>query len=136
MKKAIVSIIGFGAIALGSTIAVAGFKSTAGQVTITNNPDGTRTVSGDLGFVRNTPDSVQHHGCFHRGDAGSSELVVCQSRTAAGTSVICSSSDARLIRVVDGLDSDSTLTYVIASTSTACNTIVVQTRSQTAPKVL
>ena len=136
MKKVIVAAIGFGAIALGSTIAVAGFKNTAGQVTITNNADGTRTISGDMGFVRNTPDSTQHHGCFHRGDVTGSEMVVCQSRNSAGTSVICSSSDARLMRVVAGMDSDSTLTYVIASGSTACNSIVAQTRSQAAPKAL
>ena len=134
MKKVIISIIGVGALALGSTIAVAGLKA-AGPVTITNNADGTRTISGDLGFVRNTADAVQHHGCFHRGDATGSEFIVCQSRNSAGTSVICSSSDVRLVRVVAGMDSDSTLTYIIG-TNGACNTVVAQTRSQTAPKVL
>jgi hypothetical protein len=38
-----------------------------------------------------------------------------------------------LIKVVDGMDSDSTLTYVIA-TDGSCSTIVAQTRSQAAPK--
>jgi len=132
MKKLIVSAIGFGAIALASTVAVAGFKSTSGSVTITNNADGTRTVSGDMGFVRNTADNVQHHGCFHRGDTAG-EFVVCQSRTSAGVNTSCSTSDARMMRVVAGMDSDSSLLYVI-STAGACNVIVAQTRSQTAPK--
>jgi hypothetical protein len=132
-KKIAISAIGCSVIALVSTGAFAGLKTTNAPVTITNNADGTRTVSGDMGFVRNTADNVQHHGCFHRGDTGG-EMVVCQSRTSAGVSTICSTSDARMIRVVDGMDSDSTLTYVISAAGSACNAIVAQTRSQAAPK--
>jgi|SoiMethySBSTD1v2_1073268.scaffolds.fasta_scaffold23433_3 hypothetical protein len=135
MKKLVISVIGFGVIALGSAVALAGLKTTNASVTITNNADGTRTVSGDMGFVRNTADTVQHHGCFHRGDTGG-EFVTCQSRTTAGTSTLCTTSDSRMIRVVDGMDSDSTLTYIIASGSSACTGIVAQTRSQAAPKAL
>lgn len=130
MKKGIITA-GIGLGVLASGMALAGYKS-GGNVTVTVYSDGSKYVSGKLGSARNSSDNTQYIGCYHR-VSSSSEWVVCQARNTSGTYASCISYDSRYFDVVDGMDSDSTLTYS-ANSSGYCTDIVHQTRSQDAPK--
>jgi hypothetical protein len=107
-----------------SATAFAGMKT--GQPVVIN--DGSRFANGELGYVRNTPDSVQYIGCTIKGNAGS-----CTARNAAGTTRSCSTTDAKWLSTIAAVNGDSYL-YFRWDTEGKCNLIIVENHSTPAPK--
>jgi hypothetical protein len=85
-----------------SASAFAGFR-TAQQVVMS---DEKKLANGDLGYVHQTTDDLQYIGCFVAGDAG-----YCFARNLAGLTRSCWSDEARWVRVMAGVSSDSYLVF-------------------------
>src|SRR3954471_17159341 len=83
---------------LGSTAALAGFKS-GQQVVIV---DSSQLANGMLGQVRNSGDSTQYIGCESYGASG-----YCFANSSAGVYRACSTSDPNLVATIRSLNSDS-----------------------------
>lgn len=69
----------------------------------------TRTAFGSLHDTRNSADNVQYIGCFLNLSGGAARLT-CEARDAANESLVCSSTNAELIKIAQSL-SDSSYIY-------------------------
>lgn len=105
-----------GALALTPIIATAGLKSSA-TVSITSTK-----FSGNLADVRNSADGVQYIGC----QIGS-EYSYCSARNAAGSSVMCSSSNPGVMAAIAAITPNSHLEVYFSAGS--CTTVWVRTMS-------
>src|SRR4051812_6068552 len=85
-----------------SASAFAGFR-TEQEVVI---GDQQKLANGDMGYVRQTSDDVQYIGCFVAGDAG-----YCFARNNAGVTRSCWSDDARWVKVMAAVSSDTYLLF-------------------------
>src|SRR5690349_3117484 len=85
-----------------SASAFAGFR-TAQQVVMS---DEKKLANGDLGYVHQTSDDVQYIGCFVAGDEG-----YCFARNRAGVTRSCWSNDARWVRAMAAVSSDTYLIF-------------------------
>lgn len=115
--------IAFVAAALSAT-AFAGFK-TGQQVVIA---DGDRFANGDIGYARNTGDSIQRIGCEVNGDVGT-----CYARNRDGLSRSCYTSSAKWVNTMRALNGDSWL-YFKWDAAGKCISIIVDNGSTSAPK--
>jgi len=88
-----------GALAFTPVVASAGLKSSPGLVTLTSS-----RFSGVVSDARNSADNVQYIGC-----QGGGTFSYCFARNAAGSSVMCSTSDAGLMAAIRGLTPNSKL---------------------------
>ncbi|HEV7609823.1 MAG TPA: hypothetical protein VGO61_20985 [Steroidobacteraceae bacterium] len=85
-------------------------------------------ATGDLGYVRNTPDTVQYIGCQVAGTAG-----VCMARNSAGVIHTCSTTDPGMMDAMRALNGDSFLVFAW-NTDGTCKVVQVQNDSRLAPK--
>lgn len=111
---------------LTSVAALAGFQ-TEQDVII-----GPSWARGDLGWVRNSPDSIQYIGCIN-----SSSGATCMAADKTGVSRSCTTRNPALLVMVRSLQSDSQLmfSWVNTSPTTAiCDSIVVNNESYTLTK--
>jgi hypothetical protein len=107
-----------------SATAFAGMK-TAQQVQIV---DGNKFANGELGYVRNTGDTVQYIGCTVTGDNG-----YCTARNKDGLTRSCSSSVAKWVNTMRAVNADTYL-YFKWDASGNCVNIIVDNNSTSAPK--
>ncbi len=121
LKQVLIAALATGAL---TTTAVAGMK-TGQQVYIS---DAARTANGQLGYVRNTADTVQYIGCTVQGDVGS-----CTVRNRDGLTRSCSSTETRWVHTMRALKSDSYLQFNWDANG-KCTYVSVNTDSTSAPK--
>ena len=107
-----------------SATAFAGFHQ-AQQVVII---DASSFANGDLGYVHNTPDSIQYIGCTTSGSSAS-----CFARNLAGLSRSCSTSNPTMLAALHALNGDSYLIFGW-NPSGQCTFISVHNGSLTAQK--
>jgi hypothetical protein len=81
-------------------------------------------VSGDLGYVRNTPDTVQYLGCFINGAS-----AICQARNSAGLAKSCITTDPDKVNALRSLNGDSRLAFGWNADGT-CSSIIVYNDSR------
>jgi hypothetical protein len=125
MKRVSKGIVVAAVMTLGvSTAAFAGFHQ-AQQVVII---DASSFANGDLGYVHNTPDTIQYIGCTSSGSSAS-----CFARNLAGLSRSCSTSSATMLDAIHALNGDSYLIFGW-NASGQCTFINVQNASLTAQK--
>ena len=110
------------------TTAFAGAKTTA-SVGI-NDTD--KQANGDLGYARNTADTVQYIGCYVN-DNGNGGAGICEARNSAGVTRSCSTTNDLLVDTIKSLKGDSYL-YFRWNDSGNCTMIIVKNRSTLAPK--
>ena len=114
------------AMGLFASTAFAGYK-TSHEVTI--NTTGSKPyATGDLGYVRNTPDSIQYIGC-----QATNTLGDCYAVNSAGLYKSCSTTDAALIELILTIKGDSNLFFSWNPDGT-CKGIRVRNDSLAAPK--
>jgi len=85
-------------------------------------------ASGDLGYVRNTPDTVQYIGCQSSQSSGS-----CWAKNAAGEYKTCVTSDAAMLAVIRSLNGDGHLMFGWNGDG-SCREVRVTHDSRYAPK--
>lgn len=83
---------------------------------------------GDLGYARNTADTVQYIGCSVTG-----VIAVCAARDSTGLTRSCSTSDPDLMALARSLNGDSYLSFSWDG-SGFCTTLQVRNYSWLAPK--
>jgi hypothetical protein len=94
-------LIGLAALALTAS-AFAGFHT--GQAVVINDP--AMFANGDLGYVHNTPDLIQHIGCISNGTNAQ-----CMARNLAGLTRACSTANPAHLAVIHSLNGDSHLHF-------------------------
>jgi len=85
-------------------------------------------ATGDVGYVRNTPDSTQYIGCEYTATTGD-----CFAVNSAGLYKTCTTTDPALIEVMHSISGDSNLFFTWNPDGT-CKSIRVQKDSMPAPK--
>jgi hypothetical protein len=66
---------------------------------------------GQLGAVRNSPDSTEFIGCGVSGTRGLGNQLICNARDAQGHNANCRSSDPALIQALAAASSNATLYF-------------------------
>lgn len=118
-------VLAFSVALVASAAALAGFKT--GQSVVIS--DSGQFANGDLGYVRNTPDSTEYIGCYN----WSNTQAYCFARDANGNSRSCSTTFADFVAVARSLNGDSYL-YFQWDSNGQCVFVEVGTGSFTAPK--
>jgi hypothetical protein len=90
--------------------------------------DASKLANGDLGYVRNTPDTVQYISCTNSGTT-----ATCNARNAGGVSRSCSTTDPAMLATIRSLPSDGYLVFYW-DVNGNCTSVNVTTTSRTAPK--
>lgn len=85
-------------------------------------------ATGDLGYVRNTPDTLQYMSCTISGTLGS-----CVARNSAGVIHSCTTSDPDIVSGMHALNGDSYLTFAW-NTDGTCKVVQVRNDSRSPPK--
>jgi hypothetical protein len=125
MKRVLQGIATGAALLMGVSVAAfAGFHQGQQVVII----DASSFANGDLGYVHNTPDTIQYIGCTSSGGS-----AWCFARNLAGLSRSCSTSNATLLSAIHSLNGDSYLIFGW-NASGQCTFINVENGSLTAPK--
>ena len=120
-KRTLLTVLAAG---LLSATALAGMKT--GQPVVIM--DASKFANGELGYVRNTADTVQYIGCTTKGDAGS-----CTARNSAGLTRSCSSTEARWVNTMRAVSGDTYL-YFKWDADGKCVMVIVDNNSTPAPK--
>jgi hypothetical protein len=94
--------------------------------------DADKQANGDLGFARNTADTVQYIGCYVN-DTGNGGAGICQARDAAGVTRSCSTTNDFMVDTIKSLKGDSSL-YFRWNEDGNCTMVIVRNRSSYAPK--
>ena len=89
---------------------------------------------GDLGAVRNSPDTLQSLYCRLTSLASGSNQVVCYAMDTAGNQAFCWTSAPNLVDTVRGLNGDSRLAFTYYPDNT-CERIEVTVSSVAPPKL-
>lgn len=118
------AILGFGVL-LAATAAQAGTRF-ALYVSV-----GSTYAYGSIGSARGSADSLQYIGCSTLATAGI-EYATCYARDISGTYGTCRTYDAKMIRAVATIGSDSTVEFHWSGSS--CTYIAVQNDSRYSPR--
>jgi len=115
-----------------STLSLAAFAGAkTGQVVTIN--DAQSQANGDLGYVRNTADSVQFIRCYINGSGQGAANGVCQARNAAGVLRSCTTNYDRWLTVIASINSDSNVLFRWNADG-KCTMLIVDNNSTFAPK--
>jgi|HubBroStandDraft_1064217.scaffolds.fasta_scaffold559045_1 hypothetical protein len=109
--------------------AVAGYKANY-PVSISTS---SRTMSGALGSIRNTSDTVQVFQCATYQGTGGSPWAYCSATDASGNNASCSTTSPNLVQQINALNGDSYV-YVYWNTDGSCGQIAAYVGSDFAPK--
>ena len=112
-----------------SVAAFAGAKSFA-QVSIN---DAQSQANGDMGYVRNTADSVQMIRCYINGSGQGQANANCMARNSAGVTRSCSTNYDRWLTIIASITSDSNILFRWNADG-RCTMIIVDNSSTFAPK--
>jgi hypothetical protein len=115
------------ALILGTAAATAIAGATASQEVYFNK----NSVYGDLGYVRNTPDTVQNIGCVIFGTPAG---ALCYATNSAGVGKACTTTDPVLLAVIGSLHGDSYLVFRVNPVDGTCSSVNVYNDSRYAPK--
>jgi hypothetical protein len=119
------------AAALVPSFADGGVKATqaAGEVKIgappyTISPARTR-MKGSVMAAHNSADTTQYIGCQTSANAGTWSIGYCYARTASGTTAMCSTSDAGVIRAMGSINATSYIAVDYENNSGNCMKIEI-----------
>jgi hypothetical protein len=125
VKKTIVSAVAGAIAVLGlSASAWAGFHTA--QAVVINDPG--MFANGDLGYVHNTADAIQHIGCTSYG-----ANAQCMARNLAGVFRSCSTANPSMLASIHSLNGDSHL-YFGWNAAGQCTFVNVRNASYTEEK--
>jgi hypothetical protein len=110
------------ALIAGTAFAGEKTSSTSQYVTI-----GTGFANGQVGAVRNSPDTVQYILCGVTAVTGSPTQVTCMARNTAGTNAMCTSTNAAHITAVSTISANSNIYFVFSGGT--CTTVSITTGS-------
>jgi hypothetical protein len=108
--------------------AVAGFRYTSG-VSVTSS-----WATGAAGSARNSSSTKEYLYCTLTGTT-SSLTAQCLAGTSAGASATCTTTNPYLVQVVQKMSSDSYVQFNFNASTGQCNSIMVASGSDYAPKI-
>jgi hypothetical protein len=112
-----------------SAAVFAGAKT--GQVVTIN--DAKSQANGDMGYVRNTANSVEMIHCYINGSGQGQANGVCMARNSAGVTRSCSTNYDRWLTIIASITSDSNV-YFRWDANGKCTMIIIDNSSTFAPK--
>jgi hypothetical protein len=90
-----------------------------------------RVADGQMGSVRASPDAFQVIGCG-LGFGGVSPIASCHASDAAGTSIMCTSTDPGIVQVISALTPSSFIEFFWDDAGN-CTTVAISTDSAGLP---
>jgi hypothetical protein len=97
---------------------------------------GTNTGQGALGTAWNSSDTAQIIGCTLEATTVGTPTITaeCFATDASSNSISCESTSPVIVQAIESINSDSFITFTVASDGSTCESIRVETSSYLYPK--